>query len=98
MTQQTTPLRAISGFAIANTKYQIKKINEDLYMVKSQSSPREYFVSKFLGELVCQCPDHTYRYVKCKHIHAVEFYTEINNGLQVRKRNNRQFMENNQIE
>ncbi|MDE1829273.1 MAG: DDE-type integrase/transposase/recombinase [Thaumarchaeota archaeon] len=34
---------------------------------------------------ICTCPDHTYRKICCKHIHAVEFSIKIRN--EVRKRN-----------
>jgi len=51
---------------------QIRRIDSNTYVVKSQSSNYEYeILSTELG-WICSCPDHMYRDVTCKHIHAVE--------------------------
>lgn len=42
------------------------------YLVVSESG-REYLVDARLG--TCECPDHEYRGVRCKHIRRVEFAT-----------------------
>ncbi len=75
-TVQTINLRAIKGLVIANTKYQIKKIAEMAYIVKSQSSPKKYAVINVSGDWHCECPDHTYRHAICKHIFAVQDFIE----------------------
>jgi putative transposase len=50
----------------------VRRIDENSYKVKSQSGNGEYdVISTELG-FVCSCPDHVYRGIKCKHIHAVE--------------------------
>lgn len=61
------------GEAIAKLDNQIKRIDEITYRVKSQSCNREYQVVKNSNGWVCQCPDHKFRHVTCKHIHAVLF-------------------------
>ena len=62
------------GLAIAQSKEcPINLIEENFYTVKSQSGNGEYVIFQVNGELHCECPDHTYRHVKCKHLFAVEF-------------------------
>jgi transposase-like protein len=61
------------GQDIAKMNNQIKRIDADSYTVKSQSNEHEYKVFKVSDEWFCECPDHVYRHVKCKHIFAVEF-------------------------
>ena len=81
-TAQQITTREERGQAIAQLDNQIKIIDECLYVVKSQSHNGEYTVNKINGELVCDCPDNTYRHVKCKHIHAVEFSLKIKQQVQ----------------
>jgi transposase-like protein len=62
----------------------IQRLNKLTYKVKSQSDPTKFYTvikqySKTFGENIrdgkwtCDCPDHTFRNVICKHIHAVLF-------------------------
>ncbi|MDE1819079.1 MAG: DDE-type integrase/transposase/recombinase [Thaumarchaeota archaeon] len=48
-------------------------MDEHTYKVKSQSSNKEYSVVSTEAGWNCSCPDHTFRHICCKHIHAVEF-------------------------
>jgi hypothetical protein len=50
----------------------IEQINPQTYFVKSQNSRGGYSVTRAGQSWVCDCPDHKYRQVDCKHIHAVE--------------------------
>ena len=69
---QTVDLRQVKGEAIARQFGWVKRIDEDSYRVHSQAGDFEYDVlSTELGWL-CQCADHMYRGLKCKHIIAVE--------------------------
>jgi len=77
MATQITTTREERGEAIAKLEGQIKRIDEDFYLVKSQSGNGEYAVTKVDGEWLCQCPDNQYRKVKCKHIHAILFSKSI---------------------
>jgi len=73
------------GMQIAKLEGQIKRLDSCTYTVKSQSSDRDYHVSKDKNGWVCECPDHVYRHVKCKHIFAVEFSTSIRAEVSVRR-------------
>jgi putative transposase len=61
------------GEIIARMQDQIRRIDAKTYMVKSQSGNGEYCICKSEDEWRCECPDHAYRHMKCKHIFAVEF-------------------------
>lgn len=54
-------------------KSDLIRISDYHYHVKSQTTKREYDVVKTNDKWICNCPDHTFRNVCCKHIHAVEF-------------------------
>jgi len=73
MSKQLTTTRQERGEAIAKLPNQIQRIDESVYIVKSQSAHGEYRVTKAYGEWLCECPDYKFRGVKCKHIFAVEF-------------------------
>jgi putative transposase len=62
----------------------IQRLNKLTYKVRSQSDPEKWYtvVKQYAktfgdntrsGEWVCDCPDHSFRKVVCKHIHAVQF-------------------------
>lgn len=62
----------------------IQRLNKLTYKVKSQSNPEKWYtvVKQYAktfgenirdGEWTCDCPDHCFRKVVCKHIHAVLF-------------------------
>jgi transposase-like protein len=66
-------VREERGLEIAQSKEgQVSRVDENFYSVKSQSGNGEYAVYQVDGEWHCECPDHTYRHVKCKHIFSVE--------------------------
>lgn len=65
--------RQEKGKEIANTQDQIRRIDNHTYKVKSQSGNGEYDVVSTESGWNCNCKDHTFRQVCCKHIHAVEF-------------------------
>ncbi|MFY3742222.1 MAG: transposase-like protein/predicted RNA-binding Zn-ribbon protein involved in translation (DUF1610 family) [Candidatus Nitrosomirales archaeon] len=75
----------MNGLAIAAKGAQIKRINKLSYSVKSQTSDLWYSVVEEYGKStegtkahwVCNCPDHLYRKVTCKHIFAVLFSKEL---------------------
>lgn len=64
---------------------QIKRIDADTYLVKSQSNNGEYRVSKNVNGWKCECPDHVFRHVKCKHVYAVEFSVSLRAEVAVRR-------------
>jgi transposase-like protein len=73
MSKEQLTTREERGEAIARTENQIRRIDAQTYVVKSQSGNSEYCVCKSEDEWRCECPDHVYRHAKCKHIFAVEF-------------------------
>lgn len=73
------------GEAIAKLENQIRRVDELAYTVKSQSGNGEYCVTKVCGEWICECPDNKYRHVKCKHIFAVEFSSQIRKQVQTNR-------------
>jgi putative transposase len=66
--------RELKGRTIAGLKDSVRRIDERLYKVKSQSgNGKEYDVT--LTEergWICSCPDFAYRNEKCKHLFATE--------------------------
>jgi transposase-like protein len=64
------------GRMIAEKPNHVQRLSEKFYKVASQSGNGMYDVSRtdqFTMGWICDCPDRTYREVKCKHIWAVEF-------------------------
>jgi transposase-like protein len=85
MATQLTTTREERGEAIAKLSNQIQRVDECVYVVKSQSGNGDYCVTKVCGEWICECPDNKYRHVKCKHIFAVEFSKSIRAEVAVRR-------------
>ena len=85
MISQQTTTREERGQAIAKLDGQVKRIDDCLYVVKSQSHNGEYTVNKVDGEWICECPDNTYRHTVCKHIHAVNFSQSLRAEVAVRR-------------
>jgi len=81
----TSNIREERGKAIVEASNQIKRINEKEYAVLSQSNHGVYEVLRTSIGWMCQCPDHIYRGVKCKHIFAVEFSSQIRTEVQIRR-------------
>lgn len=76
--------RELGGLEIAKAKEsQISRIDHATYEVLSQSGNGEYVVCLSEDEWRCECPDHRFRGVKCKHIWAGEFSLKLRE--QVRK-------------
>jgi len=76
-------LRESRGMEIAQKSSQISRIDSVTYKVLSQSGNGEYAVCLSEDEWRCECPDHRFRGVKCKHVWAVEFSLKMRE--QVRK-------------
>ena len=83
-TSMTQNEREEKGKQIA-LKSDLIRISDYQYRVHSQTSNREYDVIKVNDKWVCNCADHVYRHVCCKHAHAVEFSLKIKE--EVRKQN-----------
>jgi putative transposase len=85
MSKQLTTTRQERGQQIAKLQGQIKRVDENTYMVKSQSGNGVYEVLKASIGWMCQCPDHIYRGATCKHIHAVLFSQSIRAEVAMRR-------------
>lgn len=81
----TITTRQERGEAIAKLQNQIQRVDELTYTVKSQSGKGEYCITKVCGEWICECPDNKYRHVKCKHIFAVAFSSQIRKEVQINR-------------
>jgi putative transposase len=80
-----TTTREQRGETIAKLDGQIKRIDANTYEVLSQSGHGKYEVLNTSVGWMCQCPDHIYRGVKCKHIHAVEFSVSLRTEVFVKR-------------
>ena len=70
---QRLEIRAQKGKEISENFGQVTRLDETTYKVASQSSRAIYEILSTENGWICQCADHMYRAVKCKHIWAVEF-------------------------
>jgi transposase-like protein len=61
------------GLALLAKSNQITRIDACTYRVASQSGKGSYLVQRHGLAWKCECPDHIYRGMVCKHIHAVNF-------------------------
>jgi len=76
-------LREERGLEIYNSnRKSIRNVDAISYQVLSQSGNGSYTVSKVNGEWVCECPDHKFRGLKCKHAWAVEFSIKMRQVVQ----------------
>lgn len=70
----TTNTRETRGKEIAEKEAQIRRIDNNHYQVRSQTTYRMWYdVLSTESGWSCTCADHKWRKVCCKHIHAVEF-------------------------
>lgn len=66
-------------------KSDLIRVSDNHYHVHSQITFRDYDVILTNGKWRCTCPDHIFRHVCCKHIHAVEFSLKLRQ--EVREKN-----------
>lgn len=79
---QTLESRMVRGYAIIAKGDKISEIGDNVFSVPSQSKNDNYLVVKTEGKWICTCPDHKYRGVVCKHIHAVRFWLALHGELE----------------
>ena len=78
-------IRELVGETIANKGDQIQRVDEQHYNVKSQTTDKTYNVIATEKGWFCECPDHIFRKVCCKHIHAVEFSIKLREQVKITK-------------
>jgi len=81
LNQSQIKAREMRGQQIANAENKITRIDDVIYKVQSQNGNGEYVVCLSEDEWRCECPDHRFRDVKCKHIFAVEFSIALRNAV-----------------
>jgi len=79
--------RKEQGKVIAQMNGSIQRISERSYIINSQSGNGSYNISATELGWNCSCPDHIYRGIKCKHIHAVEISFALRKQVEVLKIN-----------
>jgi len=72
--------REVRGYSIVSKGNPPQLVNEETFLVPSQSSDKRYKVT-LQNTWVCECPDFQFRKVKCKHIFAVEFLLKMRDKL-----------------
>jgi transposase-like protein len=67
-------------------KSDLIRVSDYHYHVHSQTTKRDYDVIKVGDNWTCSCPDHHFRHVCCKHIHAVEYSLKIREEVREQKK------------
>lgn len=80
--QQVENPRMMRGFEIVKKGEKILEVADNVFSVPSQSKNDNYVVVKSEEKWLCTCPDHKYREVECKHIHAVRFWLALKGKLE----------------
>lgn len=65
--------RQLRAWEMLSNGNEIKRMNENVYRVKSQSGNGFYNVINQDGNWSCDCPDYTNRQLACKHIYCTFF-------------------------
>ncbi len=74
--------REEKGRQIAETANSVMRVGERFFKVTSQAGNGMYDVSqKENGGWICNCPDHIYREIRCKHIIACQIRVELKNKV-----------------
>jgi len=75
--KQSNELRTIRGYSILAKGVSPKVLDADTYLIPSQSSNKKYLVRNNGSGFTCECPDHTFRKLDCKHINAIRFWLKL---------------------
>lgn len=78
----TTNSRMIRGYAIIAKGDEPILVSSDEFKIHSQSGKGYYLVRHGYKVWTCNCPDHFYRRVECKHINAVKFWMKLKNRIE----------------
>ena len=71
--------RKIRGYSILAKGDTPQILDKEHFLVPSQSKKGNYEVTNLNG-WSCNCPDFQKRGLKCKHIHAIEFFLKLKNS------------------
>ena len=70
------------GYGILMNGSTIIQIDQESFLVPSQSKNMKYLVRKNEESWNCECPDHQFRLVQCKHIYAVQLWIKLKEKFQ----------------
>jgi transposase-like protein len=59
-----------------------KQLSKDHFEIPSSKGDTTYTVFKYAHKWQCTCPDHQFRHVSCKHIHAVTLWQRLTDKIQ----------------
>lgn len=88
--------REIRGLAIISKGDTPIAINNQTYIVPSQSTDKKYKV-EHIQEWTCDCPDFQHRRKICKHIYAIMFWLKFNSKTEIDDFLDKKVEENKQI-
>ena len=77
--------RQVRGMAIIAKGDMPTELGQNQWRIPSQNGGGVYNVAKSKSqwgydEWSCSCPDHQYRKIECKHIHAIRFWMQVRNA------------------
>ena len=73
--------RILRGQSMIEKGFEPIQIDDITFQVPSQSTNGLYTVLHKYNASTCDCPDFTYRHIKCKHIHAIRFWQTLKEQL-----------------
>jgi transposase-like protein len=74
--------RLLRGHQMIEDDVTPKQLSADYFEIPSPKGDTSYVVSKYANKWQCTCPDHQFRHVSCKHIHAVTLWQRLTDKLQ----------------
>jgi len=74
--------RTIKGYGILMNGSTITQLDHTTFLVPSQSIKLKYKVQRVNDGWSCECPDHQFRLLYCKHIYAVKLWLNLREKLQ----------------
>jgi putative transposase len=69
--------RTIRGYAIISKGVTPTVLDNDSWLMPSQTTNEKYLVRNTGFGFTCECPDFLYRHSDCKHIHAIRFWLNL---------------------
>jgi putative transposase len=74
--------RLLRGHQMIEDGITPEQVGFNEFEIPSQTNNKKYIVSMHAGTWSCTCPDHQFRHVSCKHIHAVTLWQRLATKLQ----------------
>ena len=74
--------RVLRGAQMIENGVEPKQLSQNRFEIPSQSKDLNYIVTCYANSWSCTCPDHQFRHVTCKHIHAVLLWQKLSKKLE----------------